>query len=225
MGKLKQFLLSKTHVGTFLKTPLYVHGSTFAFILFILAAELFSSGFLQGLSLGLFIFGIAVCVTAHEYGHIYAAQKFGNYTREVVLLPIGGVATMLPAQTAKETILVSLAGPAVNFILVIPAIPLALLLKDTQYIAIPVTFMGINLALGIFNLIPAYPMDGGRIFQGIVWYFKDYHTATAWAIKLSKLFVPLFIIFGLFTNSIMLIVIAVIIWIYCTNNPEEGSVM
>lgn len=223
MNRLKDLILHNYYIGTFIRTPLFIHGSTFVFLSVLILLTTLTSGLSEGASFAWLLANVFFCVTLHEYGHVYAAQRFGNFTRAVHLLPIGGVALLESEnRTAREEILVALAGPAVNFILALMIFPFCILLEDNAYFQIPATFVGVNLVLGLFNMVPAFPMDGGRVFRGLVWSFKGRRVATKWAIKLSKLFVPIFVITGIFIQSIMLIIIAGVIWMYCKKPEEQG---
>ncbi len=124
----------------------------------------------------LFIIALFVCVVLHEFGHVLTARSFGIATTEVTLLPIGGVASLqrMPTDPVQE-LLVALAGPAVNLVL---ALALALALGSMQLGALTHiedpsgSLLGrlaaANLFLAVFNLIPAFPMDGGRVLHALI---------------------------------------------------------
>ena len=226
MSRLKELILSRHYIGTHLNVPLYVHGTTLALIAFVLLCEL-STGLVSTLYLAWTILCIALCVTLHEYGHIKAAQSFGIFTRDVTLYPIGGMAVIGETQTSSETVLVSIAGPAVNFLCASIAIPLVVLLSFNEGLArIPATFVAVNLVLGVFNMIPAYPMDGGRIFQGAIWHFKGYHVATRWAVNLSKYVIaPIFIVVGLLSANLILAVIGGLVLWQCHQNSNPNEII
>ena len=137
------------------------------------------------------IFGVALmialfaCVTLHELGHSLVAQRFGIPVREIILLPLGGIALLSRNATKpKEELLIAAAGPAVN--VVIAAVLLALgagvlgvIRLDMRQLqeasnqpglTTALTWLfGANVGLVLFNLIPAFPLDGGRIFRAILW--------------------------------------------------------
>ncbi len=148
-------------------------------------------------AMSLFVAGMGVIVVfgsilLHELGHALTARKFGVHTKDIVLTPIGGMARILnmPTKPSQE-ILISAAGPAVSF-------ALAILGFVVLYVAAPFggpqlvmdglgVLFWINLMLGAFNLIPALPMDGGRILRGILATRNDYLTATRKAAKVGKI--------------------------------------
>jgi Zn-dependent protease len=148
-----------------------------------------------------------VFVLMHEFGHALAARKIGIETRQILILPIGGMAqlTNMPEKPGDE-LFVTVCGPLVNLCLVIILIPInifsnsfhelgALIASGADEKAIsfavwnniPLALLGINIGLFVFNLIPAFPMDGGRIFRALLAYVLDYKKATLIAVRLGQL--------------------------------------
>ncbi len=162
-------------IGRLLGSELRVHVTFFLLLAFI-AAQAWSTGGAQAaLTTTLFVIVLFACVVAHEYGHALMARRYGIATPDITLLPIGGLArlTRMPERPGHE-IAVALAGPAVN--VVIWAV-LMLLGADTGIDAFtdpgaPGAFLGqlaaLNLFLALFNLIPAFPMDGGRVLRAVL---------------------------------------------------------
>lgn len=140
------------------------------------------------------ILAFFACVVLHELGHSFTAQHYGIGVRRILLLPIGGMAEFdaIPRQPRRE-LLITLAGPAVNFAiagLIWVALPKAglgaseaMTLGDFARL-----LMQWNLAMGIFNLLPAFPMDGGRILRALLAMRLDYLRATFWAAMTGKTF-------------------------------------
>jgi Zn-dependent protease len=167
-----------------------------------------------------YILALFTCVVMHEYGHALTARRYGIVTRHITLLPIGGVATMekLPEDPIQE-IKVALAGPLVNVVI---AILLWFWLQlnnievtEEQLITTggPFAFrlMVVNIFLVVFNLIPAFPMDGGRVLRAALALKMPHHKATAKAAEIGKNFAVLFAILGLFYNPFLLL-IAAFLW-------------
>lgn len=168
------------------------------------------------LDAAIFIVAVFACVLAHEYGHVLTARRFGIATRDITLLPIGGVASMerMPESPGQE-LLVALAGPAVN--VVIAAI---LFLGfgasfDVERMADPAASQNIdfasrlalvNVVLVVFNLVPAFPMDGGRVLRALLSYRLERAHATRIAASIGQAFAFGFGFLGLFGNPMLLFV-------------------
>src|SRR5262245_49349810 len=177
-----------------------------------------------------FIVLLFVCVVLHEFGHVFAARAYGIRTSDVTLLPIGGVASLerMPEKPAQE-IVVALAGPAVNLLI---AIALMLLLGarfDVTQVAqleqAQTTLMGraaaANVALLVFNLIPAFPMDGGRVLRALLATGLGYTRATRVAAAIGQGLAVVLAIVGLMGNP-LLVLIAV--FIFLAASGEAGYV-
>lgn len=164
---------------------------------------------------------VFLCVVLHEYGHALTAKRYGIKTRDIILLPIGGVARLerLPTNPLQE-LWVALAGPAVNVVI---ALILFAWLKLTETFA-PVNtismttgpflerIMAINIFLVVFNLIPAFPMDGGRVLRAILATKKEHSQATQIAASIGQGIAIIFGFIGMFYNP-MLLFIAFFVWI------------
>jgi len=168
-----------------------------------------------------FIIAIFMCVVLHEYGHALMARRYGIPTRDIILLPIGGVARLekMPKQPVQE-LWVALAGPAVNIVI---AAALYLWLKLTAswapFQGLTVTtgpflerLMVVNIFMIAFNMIPAFPMDGGRVLRAILALRMEYGRATGIAASIGQGIAVFFGLMGLFYNP-LLIIIALFVWI------------
>jgi Zn-dependent protease len=165
----------------------------------------------------LFILVLFACVVLHEFGHIWAARRYGIRTPDVTLLPIGGVASMerMPEKPTQE-IAVALAGPAVNAAIAF-VILLVLRLDASQlsFGAVQGSFLAqiaaANLVLLIFNLIPAFPMDGGRVLRGILAIWLGFGRATQVAARIGQGLAIVLAAVGLMGNP-LLVLIAIFIF-------------
>ncbi len=147
---------------------------TFLLLVAWIAAMQWMHGTAQDAVYGvLFILVLFGCVVLHEFGHIWAARRYGIHTPDVTLLPIGGVASMerMPEKPAQE-IAVALAGPAVNLaiaLVLIAVLGLHFSTSDMTLEGLQSSFWAqvaaANVVLLVFNLVPAFPMDGGRVLR------------------------------------------------------------
>ena len=160
------------------------------------------------------LFGI---VLLHELGHCFAAQAFGIQVLDITFWPLGGMARMaeLPEQPRVEG-LVAIAGPAVNGILFTVGLGLHLLFGLPNPGEAGLTLLGyfvfINLAMGVFNLIPAFPMDGGRILRAWLARKRDWVRATQVAVSVSRVFAFCMIVGGFRMEMYILPLIGVWVW-------------
>lgn len=132
----------------------------------------------------LFLLLLFCCVVLHELGHALTARRYGIATRDIILLPIGGVARLerMPERPSQE-LLVAVAGPAVNVAL---ALLVAGLMKLTGHSVVAASFpsgvldwlLAVNLVMILFNMIPAFPMDGGRVLRSLLAMHRPYADAT-----------------------------------------------
>ena len=151
---------------------------------------------LRGLWLTVLLFG---CVVLHELGHALAAMSFNVRTIDVTLYPVGGIARLehMP-RDPKQELIIAAAGPAVNLAiaLVLAGVALfgsaAVLGRPSLSGPLNSTLMWMNLALVVFNLIPAFPMDGGRVFRAVLAMRLAYSTATRIAVWTAQVLALVF---------------------------------
>jgi len=197
---------------------------------FFLLILLFLTG---GLKWIVVMLGVFFFVTVHELCHSLVARAFGIKVREITLLPIGGVASMtkLPEKPLHE-FLISIAGPLSNIaVVLIFFYPVKYIIGEealfhplsTATWPLTVAYIyWINIVLAGFNLIPAFPMDGGRMLRAVLAAKLGYQRATRFAATLGHIFAIVFAYFGIVRFN--LIMIAIAIFIYMAASSEEVQV-
>ena len=209
----------------------YVHATFFMVVAWIALIHWNRSQSLAAVIDGVgFILALFACVVAHEFGHALTAARYGIRTRDITLLPIGGLARLerIPDVPVQELV-VALAGPAVNVVIAILLFvglqasgawqPVDDLGVMTGGFAERV--MGANVLLAGFNLLPAFPMDGGRALRALLATRMEYTLATQRAAMVGQGMAILFGFIGLQGNP-MLIFIALFVWIGAT---QESSMV
>jgi len=169
-----------------------------------------SAGPWYGVLVTLIIFLI---VLLHELGHSVAALAFGIPVKDITLLPIGGVARLekMPEKPFQELV-VALAGPLVNVILAAMLLPVVIVLLYVQQMSLTANLLSqpgilglsffllvINVSLLLFNMIPAFPLDGGRVFRATLGFFTSYERSTRVAVVMGRVIavgLGLFALFG-----------------------------
>jgi Zn-dependent protease len=214
-------------LGRFAGIDVFVH-STFLLLLLYFAA---TAENVVATLIGLVtVFG---CVLLHEFGHALMARRFGIETEDITLYPIGGVARLrrLPRAPGAE-LLIALAGPAVNFAIVGTLVGLWFMGLDQVLLDLGLGdvlgFLGplvvINLFLGLFNLIPAFPMDGGRVLRALLSGVMGRSQATSIAAGVGRLLAVAFGLYSLLvTHNLMHVALAA--FIFFAARAEEVQVL
>ncbi len=195
-------------LGQLAGIDVYMH-VTFLALLAIIALMTLPAGVTAAVSGVIFVILIFGCVLLHELGHALAARRYGVPTRDIILLPIGGVARMerMPDLPSQELV-VALAGPAVNVVIAAVLFMVGIGLDTTLFQQL----LWVNLMLVGFNLIPAFPMDGGRVLRALLAMRQPYHEATELAAQVGKSFAILFGIFGMVSGHVLLVLVAVFVF-------------
>lgn len=199
----------------------YMHATFLLLILFVLFIDFSKGGTALTAAIGVgFVLIVFAFVVLHELGHALTARRYGVQTRDIILLPIGGVARLerMP-EKPREELAVAIAGPLVNVALALILLAILLAIGVTPHLA---DFRGmssgfiedlmiVNVWLVAFNLLPAFPMDGGRVLRALLATRMNYARATKTAARVGQGMAVIFGIVGLFTDP-FLVFIAIFVW-------------
>jgi Zn-dependent protease len=216
-------------IGSLGGTSILIH-VTFLLFLLWLAAIYYRQGGAQAAWQGtLFIAILFFCVLLHELGHVFAARYYGVKTRDVTLWPFGGIASMeqMPEKPSQELV-VALAGPAVNVVIAAVLLlwlgfrvdPQNLVAIENPAISLAAKVAGANIILVLFNMIPAFPMDGGRVLRALLAMRMGNARATELAATIGQAFAVVFGVIGIFYNP-MLLIIAVFIFLAASSEAAQ----
>jgi stage IV sporulation protein FB len=214
--------------GSIAGTSIKLHVTFLLFLAWIFLASYSTGGAEEAWNSLAFVLLLFACVVAHEFGHIAMAKRFGVTTPTVTLLPIGGVAQLerIPEKPWEE-FLVAVAGPAVNVV-----IAMALMLAfgaspdsknlagvDNSAVAMIDRLAAVNVFLVLFNMIPAFPMDGGRVLRAVLASRLGYVRATEIAAKIGQFLAFGLGFLGLFGNP-LLIFIAIFVYLAAASESQ-----
>ncbi len=216
-------------LGRIAGTAVRIHVTFLIFLAWIGLSALQRGGTEVALQNVVFIALIFLCVLLHEFGHILTARHYGIRTPDVVLLPIGGVASLerLPEKPSQE-LAVAIAGPLVNVVIASVLIAFAGLpsgemhhIEDPQ-VSLLARLAAANIFLALFNLLPAFPMDGGRVLHALLAMKMSGVEATRIAARTGQALALLLGFAGLFGNP-MLIFIAIFIYMTAGGEAQDSS--
>lgn len=168
-----------------------------------------------------FILALFVCVALHELGHALAARHYGIETISITIYPIGGLAIIENVPKASAEIWIALAGPLVNFVIAF-FLALGQVLRTGKLPGFEIGASGVsflqamfaaNVALAVFNLIPAFPMDGGRILRALVSLKTDEPRATSIAVGIGQALAVLLFFMGFMERNWVLVLVAALVFI------------
>lgn len=224
-----QNLMSGTvGVFRFFGVPVRLH---FTFVLLLIFLVFIGIGGRQsGLTTAIYVFALFASVLLHEMGHTIVTRHYGIRTLEIVMFPIGGVSRPERMPKGREELWISLAGPLVNAFIALALFgwiasrqgfePVELMREPTDANLIQRIAFG-NLLLFVFNLLPAYPMDGGRILRAVLSLWKPEDEATRTAAAAGRLLAIAMGLFGLLSANFMLVFIALFVYLGAS---QEGAV-
>jgi stage IV sporulation protein FB len=217
-------------IGRIAGTDIKVH-LTFLLLVGLWGVRGYDEGGLGGaLASALALLALFACILLHEFGHILMARRFGVRTPDVILLPIGGVARLerIP-DVPRQELLIALAGPAVTLAIIVALYAILLLTghpaslgqlsPEGPFLA---QLMAVNVYLLLFNLIPAFPMDGGRVLRALLASRLGLMRGTRIAATLGQMLATAGGVYGFVANEPFLILIA--FFVFLGANAEAGAV-
>jgi Zn-dependent protease/CBS domain-containing protein len=217
-------------IGSVAGTAVRIHVTFLLFLAWIFGVNLVASGQEAAWSGLVFMVLLFLCVLLHEFGHIFTARAFGVRTPDVILLPIGGVARLerIPEKPSEE-FLIAIAGPLVNVAIAALLVLIGGASLQLQKLAsldisgggLVDQLAAVNLFLAVFNLIPAFPMDGGRVLRALLASRMGYVHATEVAAMIGQWVAFLLGFLGLFGNPLL---IFIAIFVYLAASAEAHVV-
>ncbi|GAA6160947.1 site-2 protease family protein [Ruegeria sp. HU-ET01832] len=216
-------------LGRILGSELRVHVTFFLLLAWVGFAAYSNGGLEAAVENLIFVLALFACVVAHEFGHALMARRYGIKTPDITLLPIGGLARLerMPENPLQE-VWVALAGPAVNIVIWIVLVLLGANMPIETMAQIDSTTPGlmnrlayVNLLLAVFNMIPAFPMDGGRVFRALLCLKMDRVKATSVAALAGQAVAVGFGFLGLSTGNPLLVLIAVFVFVAANAESQD----
>ena len=208
-------MTNSMQLGKFAGIDVKIHWSFFLLPAWILASTLLAGGTTATASASIvLVLAVFGCVVLHEFGHALAARKFGIDTRDIVLYPIGGVASLyrIPKNPVQEFV-IAVAGPAVNVVIAAALFACMAVVPLTGFAGWFILNLAlVNIGLVVFNMIPAFPMDGGRVLRSVLAMFTSHYRATKIATEVGRLAAIGLGLLGLFSGLPMLMLIGVFVY-------------
>ena len=216
-------------IGTVKGTVIRIHLTFLLLLLWIGGTAYAQGGPEAALASVVFICLLFLCVLLHEFGHVFAARRYGVQTPDITLLPIGGVARLerIPEKPAEELV-VAMAGPAVNVVIAavlvlllggVPSIQ-AMAEMQNQGLGMLERLAWVNVMLVVFNLIPAFPMDGGRMLRAALAWRLGYVRATQIAAGVGQVVAFGLGLLGLFGGNPLLVFIALFVYLGAASESQ-----
>jgi len=226
------FMSWSVNIGSIAGTAIRIH-VTFLLLLAFFFIQGWAAGSINdGVNSVVFVVLVFACVLAHEFGHIFTARAFGVETPDVTLLPIGGVARLarIPEKPGQE-FLIAIAGPLVNVAIAVALIAVTpthlsvvhLAAMESPKLSMIDRLATINLFLAAFNMIPAFPMDGGRVLRALLAIRLGHVRATEIAASIGQWAAFAFGFLGLLSGNFILIFIALFVYLAAASEAQMVS--
>jgi stage IV sporulation protein FB len=221
-------------IGSVAGTVVRIHLTFLLLLAWIGAAALARGGHQEAVWTLAFMLLLFLCVLLHEFGHVLAARRYGVKTPDITLLPIGGMARMerIPEKPTEELV-IALAGPLVNVAIAallfgmlgsVPAPDTADAMPRTGH-ALLDQLAWVNVMLVVFNLIPAFPMDGGRVLRAFLAFRMGHAQATQVAAKIGQAVAFGLGLLGLLNGNALLVFIALFVYLGAAGEAQAVQMM
>ncbi|WP_372369594.1 site-2 protease family protein [Candidatus Uabimicrobium sp. HlEnr_7] len=205
-------LTKSFYLGRIWGIDVFIHSLFFVFFGLLGLMHILSSGILSAVVFLFFLTLVFGCVLLHEYGHCLVAKHYKIPVQNITLTPIGGVASIGAITNPDIELKVTIAGPLVNFVIALILLPLAVVSSYVWNNDFCMYLVTVNVILMVFNLIPAFPMDGGRILRALLSKKMSLVRATEKAVEVGTWAAIIMAITGVFVNP-MLIFIAAFVYL------------
>jgi len=211
------------YLGKLLGIKVYIHWTFWLLAIFVAISNLNNGVAASASALG-FVFAVFGCVFLHEMGHALAGKWFRIPTLDITLYPIGGVARMADfTRSPFAELIVAIAGPMVN-VAIASILFLGLSIRASLDQVSPQGIVSLgpmeqlliaNVILAVFNMLPAFPMDGGRVLRSLLAMWMPYNQATSYAARVGQFMALLMFVAGIFWSG-SLIIIAIMVFAVCS---------
>jgi Zn-dependent protease len=219
-------------LGTIRGIGVHIHWTFWLLMIFFTLSAMAADGVGAGLFTALFVGLVFVCVVAHEFGHAFAAAAYGIPTHDITLLPIGGVARLarMP-QNPWQELAIAVAGPAVNVViaavlfLLQAVVPLPAISENAWMLmggSLIENLIAANVFLVLFNMLPAFPMDGGRVLRSLIAMRTSHLRATEIAARIGRWMALAFVLVGLVYGPIGLLLVGLFVFLSGTGELLEA---
>jgi Zn-dependent protease len=230
-------MLRSLNLGKFFGIDVYVHPTFWILPLFVLLRGIDKGEITAQITFDiLLVFAVFACIVLHEIGHALAARAYGIGTRNITLFPIGGVASLerMPEKPSRE-IAIALAGPAVNLVIAgalfvgllgasVLVTPNLSVITHNPFTLFAINVLVANVILFAFNLLPAFPMDGGRVLRALLATRMTRLRATSVAAQVGTVVAIGIGLYGLLQNPMEINLVVLAVAVYLLGQAELGAV-
>lgn len=210
-------LMKPFHLASMWGIDIFIHHSLFVFIGIFTLLHLLSFNLISALKISILFLFINVSLLVHEYAHCFVAKYFNIVVHSILLTPLGGLAKMEKITNPDIEIKIVLAGPIANLFVALFLLPFTYFC-NLDFVKL---IMQLNILIAFFNLIPAFPMDGGRMLRAYLSKKMSLLAATEKVVQIATIIAILMGIIGIFSNMAL---VFISIFIYVSGETERDRV-